>query len=149
WQTFIGGGATALQSTASIADTQIAEGNAGNTAVTFTVTLSVPSSRTISFAYATADGSAKANQDYVPATGTITFNPGETSKTITVQIKGNFASEPDKTFTVTLSNPVNAMIGKGVATARILNDDSGPTASGDSYTATQSQPLNVGPGAGP
>ena len=106
WSTFFGGGAAALQSTASVADAQVTEGNAGNTVVTFTVTLSVPSARPVTVGYRTADGTARAGQDYVAADGTVTFSPGETSKTIAVQVRGNFAREPDKTFTITLSDPV-------------------------------------------
>src|SRR5262249_20430276 len=108
-----------------------------------------PSSRPISYNYATADGTAHAGTDYIAANGTVTFNPGETSKTITVQVRGNFTPEQDKTFTVTLSNPVNGGIARSVGTARIVNDDTGASASGDSYTAIIGQTLNVGAGSGP
>ena len=56
--------------------------------------------------FATADGSAKAPGDYSSASGTLTFAPGETSKTITVSVVGDDAIEPDETLTVTLSRPV-------------------------------------------
>lgn len=149
WNTFFGGGALALQPTLSIDDTAVIEGNVGNTATTFTIKLSIKASQTISVNYSTADGSARAGTDYVATSGSVTFNPGESGKTVAVQIVGNFAPEPDKTFTVTLSNPVNAPIGRAQATARIINDDDGASAGGDSYTATIGETLSVSAGAGP
>jgi hypothetical protein len=149
WSTFVGGGASALQSTASVADTQVTEGNAGTTVLTFTITLSVPSSRSVSISYATKDGTARAGTDYVAASGTVTFNPGETSKMVSVQVRGNVTHEPDKTFTITLSEPVNAGLGRAQATARIVDDDGLPVSGDDAYTVGVGQTLNVGAGSGP
>ena len=55
-------------------------------------------------AYATADGTAKAGQDYAAKSGTVTFGPGETTKQITVAISADNANEPDESFSVALSN---------------------------------------------
>src|SRR5262249_46562474 len=67
-----------------IGDSTITEGNTGTRAATFTVSLSVPSAEPVTVTYATADGGATAGSDYQAASGTLTFVPGETSKTITV-----------------------------------------------------------------
>ena len=65
------------------------EGNSGTTPAVFTVSLSSASAQTITVNYATADGSAQAGRDYQAATGSLTFNPGETTKTVTVLVNGD------------------------------------------------------------
>ena len=60
-------------------------------------------------------------------TGSITFQPGQSTRTISVQVQGNTQLESDRSFTLTLSNPTNAEIINGVATGTILNDDEEPT----------------------
>jgi uncharacterized repeat protein (TIGR01451 family) len=108
----------------SINDVTLAEGNSGTTNFTFTVTLSASSNLTVTVNYATADGTATiANNDYQAASGTLTFNPGETSKTITVKVNGDTTTEPDETFTVNLTTPTNASISRAQGTGTILNDD--------------------------
>src|SRR5262245_36465460 len=67
----------------SITEVPVTEGNVGTVNATFTVSLSAPSSETVSVIYATADGSATAGSDYQAQTGTLIFAPGETTKTIT------------------------------------------------------------------
>ncbi|AWM37417.1 Extracellular serine protease precursor [Gemmata obscuriglobus] len=107
--------------TLSISNVTAAEGNTGGTPFTFTVTLSVPSSQTVTVNYATAPGTA--TDDFVSISGTLTFAPGETSKTVTVTVIGDTVIEPDETFTVVLSNPINATIATGTGTGTITNDD--------------------------
>src|SRR5262249_4464561 len=81
----------------SLGDVTVAEGNAGTTNAVFTVTLSAPSTVPVTVSYATADGTAKASDsDYVATSGTLTFAPGETCKTITVQVKGDKKKEVDE-----------------------------------------------------
>src|SRR5262249_47123332 len=65
------------------------EGNSGTTSVTFTVPLSFASTEPVTVQFATANGSATAGSDYRVATGTLTFSPGETGKTITVLVYGD------------------------------------------------------------
>jgi hypothetical protein len=61
-------------------------------------------------AYATADGSAKAGQDYAEKTGTVTFGPGETTKQIKIAISADTANEGDEAFSVALSNASGAAL---------------------------------------
>ena len=75
--------------------------------------------------------------DFTAANGTLAFKPGETTKTITVTVVGDTVYEPDETFTVALSNPVNTTIGTGSATGTIQNDD--PVAQPGHYTGRDSQ----------
>ena len=96
----------------------------------FKVALSSASAKTISVAFATAATGATAGVDYQTASGTLTFNPGETLKSVFVLIVGDTAFEATETFTLTLSAPVDATIADGVGVGSILNDDAqsgGPT----------------------
>ena len=61
-------------------------------------------------AYTTADGTAKAGQDYAEKSGTVTFGPGETSKQIKIAISADTANEADETFSVALSNASGAAL---------------------------------------
>ena len=71
---------------------------------TVTVLRTGGSAGTLTVDYATADGTATAGQDYTATSGTLTFNGGETSKTFQIPITDDVPTEPDETFTVTLSN---------------------------------------------
>jgi Ca2+-binding RTX toxin-like protein len=113
----------------SIDDVAVDEGNFGPTPATFTVSLSNPSFQTITVDYATADGTATvADNDYLPAAGTVTFLPGDTSENVTVTVSGDTNIEPDEDFFVNLSNPVNASIADGQGEGTIVNDDLNPNA---------------------
>lgn len=107
----------------SIADRTLAEGQSGTTNATFIVTRGGATEQTVTVEYATSDGSAKAGQDYTATSGTLTFAPNETTKTITVPILADTVAEPDESFTVTLSNPTNATLLVAQATGTIQNDD--------------------------
>jgi len=122
--TLAGGQVVKAQPTLSINDVSIAEGHSGTSILNFTVTLSATSSLTVTANYATANGTATAPSDYTAIASTLlTFNPGDTSKTVAVTINGDVSFEPDETFTVNLSNPVNATISKSSGTGTIQNDD--------------------------
>jgi hypothetical protein len=121
---------------ASISGASAPEGN-GSTTLSFPVTLSASTPLPVSVSYATSNGTATSPADYASATGTVTFAPGETSKSITVTVVGDTANEPDETFTVALSNPVNATIATGTATGTIQNDD--PAAQPGHYLGKDSQ----------
>ncbi|QDT27728.1 Calx-beta domain protein [Gimesia panareensis] len=70
-----------------------------------TVTLSQALTSVISVDYATADDSANSGSDYQSKTGTLTFNPGDTTQTIHITLTDSDIIEPDETFLVNLSNP--------------------------------------------
>jgi len=104
----------------------IAEGNSGTSTATFTVTLSPSSTQTVMVNYTTSSASpatATAGTDYQTTSGTLTFNPGETSKPIAVTINGDTLVEPDEIFFVDLSAAVNANISDAQGVGTILNDD--------------------------
>ncbi len=107
----------------SIGDAAVLEGDAGASYATFTLGLSAPSGRTVSVAYATTAGTAAAGSDYVSLASTAVFPPGTISVPFSVAVNGDYVFEPDETFTVNLSNPVNATIADGQGTGTITNDD--------------------------
>lgn len=109
----------------SITDVKLNEGNAGTKQFDFTVSLSSASANTVSVKYRTADISATAGIDYVgvPTKTLITFNPGDTVKTVSITINGDTNVETNETFKVTLSNAVNAVIADISGKGTIKNDD--------------------------
>ncbi|MBX7184851.1 MAG: hypothetical protein K1Y01_06865 [Vicinamibacteria bacterium] len=108
----------------SIGDKTSGEGNSGTVPISFNVTLNQAPVSTVTVDWTTADGTATAPLDYQAASGTVTFNSGETSKTITVQIVGDSLEEPYETFFVNLSNPTGgASIGDGQGQGTITNTD--------------------------
>src|SRR5207248_1591458 len=77
----------------------------------------------VKVSYATSDGTAIGGQDYMVTTGTLSFDPGETSKLIAVPILGDTVPERDETFFVNLFNPSRGEITTVQGQGLILNDD--------------------------
>ncbi len=125
------------QPTVSVLDVIVPEGNSGTSPALFTVTLSPSSGQQVTVDYTTSNGSATAGSDYVAATGTVTFIPGQTVATFPVTINGDLADEADETFTVTLSNPQNAAIDDGTGQGTITDDDPLPQLSIDNVSVTE------------
>jgi hypothetical protein len=114
----------------SISDATVTEGDSGSMSAVFTVTLSVASGKTVTVEYATADGSAIAPGDYTAiSTTTLTFDPGVTTRLVTVTVKGDTLHEDNETFFVNLGNPTNANISDGQSQGTIQDDDGPPTVS--------------------
>ena len=107
----------------STTNIRVREGNSGVNNLSIPVTLSNPSQETVLINYRSVNGSAFANQDYRPASGTLSFNNGETRKNIAVGILGDLAVEPNETLRLELFSPRNATLGTSRANVTILNDD--------------------------
>jgi hypothetical protein len=107
----------------SINDVRITEGDAGTANAVFTVTLSPANSQTVTVLFATANGTASAPGDYITNSGTLTFNPGTSTQTITVQVAGDTIQEPEENFFVNLSNAVNAAIADSQGVGTIVDND--------------------------
>lgn len=107
---------------ASITDVTAFEGNFGTSLAFFQVTLSAPSSRTVTLDYATAAGTAT-SLDSNPLSGTLTFQPGQTSNNLVVQVIADRLAESDETFTLNLSNPTNATINDSQGVGTIVDND--------------------------
>jgi hypothetical protein len=110
-----------------ISSTTVVEGNEGTKTATFVVSLGKPVSKTVTVDYTTVDGTATVeNNDYISTSGSLTFAPGETRKTITVDVNGDSEPEIDETFKVVLSNAKNVRLDLPVGTATIRTDDGVP-----------------------
>ncbi len=110
----------------SVDDAQAEEGS--DATIDFTVNLSHAASAAVTVAYATADGSAQAGEDYTSASGTLTFSAGETEKTVSVTVLDDAVDEGEETFTLDLSNATGATITDAQATGTISNSDPLPQA---------------------
>jgi uncharacterized repeat protein (TIGR01451 family) len=110
----------------SIADAACYEGNVGRTSLVFNVSLAAPSAQVIQVNYFTTNGSATAGSDYLATNGVLSFAPGVTNQTLSVAILGDTVIEPDETFLVMLTNPLNGVLGRSQALGTILNDDGLP-----------------------
>ena len=111
----------------SVSDASAAEGDS----VVFTVSLSATSSQQVTVDYATADGTATAGEDYTATSGTLTFQAGETSKTISVPIIDDTEDDGGETFTLTLSNASGADLGDAEATGTIRDTKTAAELSAD------------------
>ena len=123
----LAGGATATiagPAQFSVADAEVDE--AEGATLDFVVTLSRARTSETSVDYATADDTATAGSDYTAASGTLTFAPGETGKTVSVTVLDDAHDDDGETMTFTLSNPSGAVIADGEATGTINNTDAMP-----------------------
>jgi serine protease AprX len=104
-------------------DVAIAETDSGRPAAVFRVTLTPASSQLVTVAFATRGRTATSGADFAAASGTLTFTPGERTKTIAVRVIGDRVPERDETFVIELSGAVNARLVRAQAVGTIRNDD--------------------------
>ena len=112
----------------NVADARVHE--AQGATLEFSVRLTRPREAAVSVSYQTSDASASAGADYEARSGSITFGPGETSKTIAVTVLDDAIDEGEETMTLTLhrvSGP-NVQLGRASATGTIVNSDPMPRA---------------------
>ena len=110
----------------TVADARVEE--AANAVVAFAVTLSRTATAQVTVDYTTRDGSAQAAPDYTAKFGTLTFQAGESSKTIEVAVLDDSHDEGQETFTLALSNASGAWLQDAEATGTIENTDLMPAA---------------------
>ena len=110
----------------SVADAQVREGP--NALLAFEVTLNRAASETVTVDYATSDGTATAGADYTATSDTLTFQAGETQKTVNVAVLDDVHDDDGETLTLTLSNAVGARIRDAEALGTIENSDPLPKA---------------------
>ena len=122
----------------SINNVTAQEGNS----LTFTVTRSGPTSATQSVSYATANGTAAAGWDYKAKSGSLSFAPGQSSKTVTIGGIEDSTFEPNETFYVNLSSATQgATIADSQGLGTIVNDDAGPAFAINNVTAQEGKAL--------
>jgi hypothetical protein len=124
---FVTAGITVAQGTPSISinDISVPEGDSPDPLIgwDFTISLSAPSTQTVSVFASTQSGTATSDVDFGGGSTIVTFDPGQTSKTLTVYIKGDTLVEGSETYLVNLTNPVNATIAKSQGVGTIIDDD--------------------------
>ena len=114
--------------------------------IVFEVSLSPPSDRTVTVQYATENGVdrvhhntiAQSGRDFTAASGTLSFAPGETRKTVRVSTTSDSVYERNEKFRLRLSNPTNAHLEYySWARGTIIDDDPPPTVSVSDASATE------------
>ena len=110
----------------SVADARVEEG--AGAVLAFAVTLSRAATSAFSVDYATSDGSARAGEDYTAASGTLSFQAGESSRTIEVAVLDDAHDEGEETLTLRLSNASSGRLTDDEATGTIENTDLMPAA---------------------
>ncbi len=111
--------------TLSISSPSVTEGDTGQAALSFAVTLDAVSGRRVTVAWADAGaGTATSGTDYAAlAGGTLTFAPGQTRKTIAAAVEGDTLDEAHETLRLTLSNPSGATLGSASTGIGAIRDD--------------------------
>ncbi|MEZ6039525.1 MAG: Calx-beta domain-containing protein [Planctomycetaceae bacterium] len=121
---------TLADSQIAISDAQVLEGDGGHTNLVYTVSRSGNISEATTVDFATVAGTATEGVDYVGSSGMLTFPAGDSSsQTITVQVNGETAVEPDENLFVNLSNATGGTIADTQGTGTILDDDAVATIS--------------------
>lgn len=115
-----------------VADLTALEG-AGAGTMTFAVTLSPAAPTTVTVDFATDDGTATAPGDYLSQSGSLSFAPGETVRTVAVALVGDVVEESSESFDLVLSNG-SVDIAKARGTATIIDDDGDNSAQGKPQT---------------
>ena len=143
--------APAVLPTLSINSPTVTEGNNGGAAVTVMLTVTRSSSTgvsTVNWSTVAVPNSAVAGGDYTAASGTLTFNNGDTVKTIVITIAGDKKAEPTETFTVVLGTTTNASVATGTGVVTIFDNDgallattAGPSSSAQPLTAVDAVDL--------
>lgn len=121
----------------TVANTRVTEGDTGTVTANFVVSLSAASSQPVSVNYTTANGTAKAPADYTATSGTLTFDPGQTSRTVGVAVIGDTLYELAERFSLKVTGPTGATICDGVGLATIANNDPKPTLTVTDVSSTE------------
>ncbi len=117
-------GATPVISFAATSPVLVAE---NQPSVSVDVQLSTPGTSTVTVQYETSSGTAQATSDFQSGSGQLTFLPGETTQQITIPILDDSLDEIDETFTITLTNPANAVFAANQTLEINIQDDDDPS----------------------
>jgi hypothetical protein len=110
----------------TISNAKVTEGDAGSKTATFVVKLSRRSSKKITVAYATVNGTAKTPADLIAKTGKLVFKPRQIAKKVAIAVKGDLLDEANETFSVKLKNASRARIADSKGVGTIVDNDALP-----------------------
>jgi hypothetical protein len=103
--------------------------NESDGTITVALSLSAPSGKTVTATWATSDFTARAPTNYLAASGTVTFAPGQTTATVPVTVIDDNSRQANRTFTVALTGAANAALWLRTAAITVIDSDPPPTAS--------------------
>lgn len=133
WQLHYAGGEVILACVTSsppvvhVANASVVEGDAGQTAMQFMISLSKPATADVTVVFATSNGTAVAGDDYVATNGTAVIPSGGIAVYVTVPVNGDPSFEYDETLHLDLVSATNASIATDNAIGTVFNDDAAPT----------------------
>lgn len=107
----------------SIGDATVDEGDEGPAEARFPLSLAFPAPAPFTVSYATADGTARAGEDFAAASGTVTIPTGAASGSIVVEVAGDRVDELEETFSVRLSADPPIVVVDGEAVGTLVDDD--------------------------
>lgn len=111
----------------SAADAAVAQPASGTTNAVVPVSLSIAPSSAVTVNYTTQNGSAAAGTDFIATSGTLTFNPGETSKSVPVPVlAGALPQGTSRTFSLRLSSTSGATLARDTANITINGSTTAP-----------------------
>jgi len=111
----------------TVSNASVTEGNSGTINLIFNLSLSATAENIVSVDYTTTDGTAtSADNDYIAINSNLSIPVGETTATISIEVNGDTTTENSESFTLTLSNPVNATLDNTTAIGQIISDDLPP-----------------------
>ena len=113
------------QPTLSFADVTVNEPTSGSESAQVVFQLSAASGKPVTFSFATANGTAN-TKDYSPRGFSVTIAPGATTRTVNIPIKADVFDEPDQTFFVDVTSPVNVTVPDPQAVVTIVDSDATP-----------------------
>lgn len=125
---FTPGGSIEIPLGVSVDDAGLSEGDCDISGLVFGVTLAHARPTAVTVSYETRDGTATAGEDYIPTSGTLTFDPGMTSLAVEVPIFGDTLVEGDESLTLKLTGSSEGVLVDDSGAGTILNDDSDPAA---------------------
>jgi len=125
----------------SVADAELSEAEAGAAAMVFAVTLSAAATEAVTVDYSTADLTAVAGEDYVAVAGTLTFDPGELTREVTVEVLDDAVDEPAESLRVELAAPSLGILARAAATGTVRDDDGVTADAGGPYAGAEGEPI--------
>lgn len=127
------------KSAISISDASADEPTTGEAPLRFTVTVTPASTRSVTVKWTTSDGTATAGSDYVAAGGTLSFVPGQTTKSVSVTLLGDDGAENNETFFVNLAGESGAAVADGQGMGTIVDKNAPPSLSISDTLARESE----------
>src|SRR5262249_43132106 len=113
---------------ASVANTTGLKGNFGTSNAMVPISLSIPSSESVTIHYSTADGSARQGTDYIATSGSVTLAPGTTEQNIIVPLVGDRLARGNKTFKVLLTSANGVLLADKTGSVKIFDPNIALTA---------------------